>query len=177
MANLPTDNAAAPPSDGRSKDSKAAGPGQSRMRPQLWWLIFLVMMIANYLVSRVFFPEPASITVSYSFFKNQVEAGNVENVTSVRDSIRGTFKTEVTYPPPESQVPSAKAPASPPSDEPKPRTSMRFKTQRPIFADPGLEKLLEEKGVVIEAVDESDSSWFTLLVGFGPTVLLIAAFI
>ena len=35
---------------------------------------------------------------------------------------------------------------------------MRFKTQRPVFADPGLEKLLEEKGVVVEAVDESASS-------------------
>ena len=75
------------------------------------------------------------------------------------------------------QAPSAKAPASPPADQPKPRTSMRFKTQRPVFADPGLEKLLEEKGVVIEAVDESGSSWFTLLVGFGPTLLLIAAFV
>jgi len=94
----------------------------------------------------------------------------------VGDSIRGRFKTEVTYPP-ESQASSSKAPASPPSDQPKPRTSMRFKTQRPIFADPGLERLLEEKSVVIEAVDESGSSWFNLLVGFGPTVLLIGAFV
>jgi cell division protease FtsH len=54
---------------------------------------------------------------------------------------------------------------------------MLFKTQRPVFADPGLEGLLEEKSVVIEAVDESGSSWFTLLVGFGPTVLLIGAFV
>ena len=126
---------------------------------------------------RVFFPEPSSITIPYTFFKKQVEAGNVEDVTSVGDSIQGSFKTEVTYPPQESQAPSANAPASPPADQPKPRTSMQFKTQRPIFADPGLETLLEEKGVVIEAVDESGSSWFTLLVGFGPTLLLIAAFV
>ncbi len=128
-------------------------------------------------MTRVFFPEPSSITIPYTFFKKQVEAGNVENVSSVGDSIRGSFKTEVTYPPQESQAPSAKAPASPPSDQRKPRTSMRFKTQRPVFADPGLERLLEEKSVVIEAVDESSSSWFTLLVGFGPTLLLIAAFV
>ena len=31
--------------------------------------------------------------------------------------------------------------------------------------------------MVIEAVDESSPSWFTLLVGFGPTLLLIAAFV
>jgi cell division protease FtsH len=176
MANLPTGDAAAH-RDGQPKTSEKPAPGQRRIRPQPWWLIFLVLMIANYMVTRVFFPEPSSITVSYTFFKKQVEAGNVETVTGVGDSIRGTFKTEVTYPPQESQAPSAKAPASPPSDQRKPHTSMRFKTQRPVFADPGLERLLEEKGVVIEAVDESSSSWFTLLVGFGPTLLLIAAFV
>ena len=54
---------------------------------------------------------------------------------------------------------------------------MQFKTQRPAFADPDLERRLDEKGVVIKAVDESASSWFKLLVGFGPTLLLIAAFV
>jgi ATP-dependent Zn protease len=112
-----------------------------------------------------------------SFFKKQVEAGNVEAVSSVGDSIEGSFKTAVTYPIPMSQPPPANAPVSPPSDQLKPRTSMRFKTQRPTFAEPGLETLLEEKGVVIEAVDESGSSWFKLLVGFGPTLLLVAAFV
>src|SRR5579862_5760626 len=176
MANPPTDKAAAPAA-GSSTNSKEAAPGKPRLKPQLWWLTFLVIVIGNYVVTQVIFPEPASITISYTFFKGQVEAGNVETVTSVGDSIRGSFKTAVTYPLPESQTASAKAPASPAVDEPKPRRSMRFKTQRPAFADPGLEKLLEEKGVIIEAVDESSSSWFTLLVGFGPTVLLIAAFV
>ena len=107
----------------------------------------------------------------YTFFKQQVQAGNVENVTSVGDSIRGTFKTEVTYPPQSST-------ASPQLPKPaKGATSTQFKTQRPVFADPGLERLLEEKGVVVTAVDENASSWFTLLVGFGPTLLLIAAFV
>jgi cell division protease FtsH len=147
------------------------------MRPQLWWLIILVVMTANYMMMRVLSPEPSSITVSYTFFKQQVEAGNVETVTSVGDSIRGSFKTEVTYRPQESRAPSAKAPASLPSEPPKPGTSTLFKTQRPVFADPGLERLLEEKGVAIEAVDESSPSWFTLVVGFGPTLLLIAAFV
>ena len=147
------------------------------MRPRPWWLLFLVLMTANYVVMRVFFPEPASITIPYTFFKRQVVAGNVETVTSVGDMIRGRFKTEVTYPPPESPAPSANAPASSPAVHATLRTSMLFKTQRPVFADPGLERLLERKGVVIEAVDESGSSWFNLLVGFGPTLLLIAAFV
>ena len=147
------------------------------MRPRPWWLIFLVLMLANYLLTPVFFPEPSSISIPYTFFKKQVAAGNVETVTSAGDSMRGRFKMAVAYPPGESQAPSTNAPASPPSDQRKPRTSIWFETQRPAFADPSLETLLEEKGVVIEAVNESGSSWFKVVVGFGPTLLLIAAFV
>jgi cell division protease FtsH len=146
------------------------------MRPQPWWLIFLVLMAANYLLTRVFFSEPSSITVSYTFFKKQVEAGNVDYVTSAGDSIRGSFKKEVTYLP-ETQAPGPGAEGAPQPEQRETRSAMRFETRRPVFADPGLERLLEEKGAVIEAVDESRSSWFTLLVGFGPTLLLIAGFV
>ena len=63
------------------------------------------------------------------------------------------------------------------SSDPGPRTSKRFETRRPSFADPGLETLLEAKGVVIDARDESGSAWVRVLIGFGPTLLLIAAFV
>ncbi|MCX5739236.1 MAG: ATP-dependent zinc metalloprotease FtsH [Proteobacteria bacterium] len=62
-------------------------------------------------------------------------------------------------------------------DPREPHTSKRFATERPAFADAGLETLLEQQGVVIDARDEDASSWFKVLVGFGPTLLLIAAFI
>ena len=177
MATPQTDNAAADPAGDRSKSAKDAASGQRRIQPRPWWLIFVVLLTGNYILTRVLFPEPSSITVSYTFFKKQIEAGNIENVTGVGDSIRGSFKTAVTYPPQDTQAPSDGAPASPPSEQAKPRTSMLFTTQRPVFADPGLERLLEEKGVVIEAADERSASWFTLLVGFGPTLLLIGAFV
>jgi len=176
MANAPTGNAAASPPNGQAKAPKEAASGRPRFRPQPWWLIFLVLMMANYVVTRVLFPEPSWITIPYTLFKQQVAAGNVEGVISMGDSIEGSFKTDVTYPE-TSPAPSAGAPAAPPTDQVKPRTSKRFKTQRPAFADPGLETLLEEKGVVIGALDENGSSWFKLLVGFGPTLLLIAAFV
>jgi len=176
MANAPTGNAAASPPNGQAKAPKEAASGRPRFRPQPWWLIFLVLMMANYVVTRVLFPEPSWITIPYTLFKQQVAAGNVEGVISMGDSIEGSFKTDVTYPE-TSPAPSAGAPAAPPTDQVKPRTSKRFKTQRPAFADPGLETLLEEKGVVVGALDENGSSWFKLLVGFGPTLLLIAAFV
>ena len=139
--------------------------------------LFLIFMATNYLFRSTLSREPASVTVPYTFFKQQAQAGNVETVTSLGDAIQGTFRAEVTYPPSEAVVASGKAPASPPADKRQPTTSKHFKTQRPAFADPGLEALLEEKGVSIQAVDEKASSWVNLLLSFGPTILLIAAFV
>jgi len=175
MANSPNDNALAPPSNGRPKASKE-GSGRPRWRPQPWWVIFLLVMIANYMGTQLFF-QPSSITVPYTFFKQQVEAGNVEDVTSVGDSIQGRFKTTVTYPPQKSEASTGAAPSRPSADQPKARTSMQFKTRRPAFADQDLEKRLEDQGVVIKAEDQDGLSWFQLLVGFGPTLLLIGAFV
>lgn len=148
-----------------------------RFPPQMLWLIFAGLMLANYLVMRLFFPEPPSVTVSYTFFKQQIAAGNVETVTSVGDAIRGKFKAEVSYPPKTTPATKLDSTTGPLGDQHDVNPSLRFNTQRPVFADPGLEKLLDEKGVVIDAVDQGRPSWFTLLVGFGPTLLLIGAFI
>jgi cell division protease FtsH len=138
------------------------------MRPQLWWLLLLLMIGANYLLMRTCSPEPRALTIPYTVFKQQVEAGNVLRVTGEGNTIRGTLKAELRYPPEEKPAPGDTAPA---------RSSKEFQTQRPAFADPGLEALLESQGVVIEARDENGPSWLTLLVGFGPTLLLIAAFV
>ena len=134
-------------------------------------------MIANYVATQLFFPEPSSITIPYTFFKKQVEAGNVEDVTSVGDSIQGTFKTNVTYPPQQSPAPGSNPPRPPSAGQSKTRSSMQFRTRLPAFADQDLEKRLEDQGVVIKAEDENGFSWFKLLVGFGPTLLLIGGFV
>ena len=68
------------------------------------------------------------------------------------------------------------APAAP-AGQAKPLTSDQFRTERPAFADPGLEGRLEAQGVEVTALDEHASSWFTVLIGFGPTLLLIAGFL
>jgi len=140
-------------------------------------VIFLVIMIANYAVTQLLVQEPSSITIPYTFFKRQVDAGNVADVTSVGDSIQGRFKTQVTYSPQKSEAPAANGPAPPAASQPTARTSMQFRTRRPTFADQDLEKRLDDQGVVIRAEDEDGLSWFKLLVGFGPTLLLIGAFV
>mgnify|MGYP002127842783 CR=1 FL=1 len=42
-----------------------------------------------------------------------------------------------------------------------------------MFADAGLETLLDSKGVVVDAADQRNSSWFDLVLSFGPTLLLV----
>ena len=167
MARSPSDTTQTPLPGGSPTAAKQAASVQ-RLRPRPWWLIFLVLMFGNYVAAQLFFPEPAAITIPYTFFKQQVAAGNVGDVTSVGASIQGTFKAKTTYPPQGVQPPAAGAPQA--------RSSMQFRTERPAFADQDLEKFLDDKGVVIKAVDENASSWFKLLVGFGPTLLLIGAF-
>jgi cell division protease FtsH len=112
---------------------------------------------------RVLTPATTYVDIPYTLFKEQVQAGNVEDVTSRGDAIQGTLKTPVTYPP----------------DDKNARTATRFKTLLPAFANPGLETLLEEKGVTINArpLEEEQSLFQALLLGFGPTLLLIAAFV
>src|SRR6266849_213086 len=147
--------------------SNKGGPQPTRnplMRPRPWWISFLLILIVNYLLVQFFLPERPNprIDVPYTYFKQQVAAGNVLDVTSRGDVIQGTFKQPITYPPDQQNAP----------------TSNLFQTVMPQFADPGLETLLEQQGVTINAhsLDEARPWWQTLLLSFGPTLLLIGIF-
>ena len=149
-----------PPSS--PKPGSPQPPTKPELRPRPWWAIFLVFLAANWLLMNVLAPGSARIDVPYTFFKEQVRAGNVEEVTSKGDAIQGVFRKPVKYP----------------AEGPESRTGKEFETQRPAFAAPGLENLLEEKGVVVNSRPlEEGRPLLTLLLGFGPTLLLIGAFI
>src|SRR5690606_11385382 len=65
------------------------------------WGWFLAALLANYLVVRFFMPgTDAPLTVSYTFFREQVAAGNVESIFGRGETITGRFEEPVTYPPP-----------------------------------------------------------------------------
>jgi cell division protease FtsH len=136
------------------------------MQPRPWWISFLVVLVLNYLLVQVFLPERPNprIDVPYTYFKQQVMADNVIDVTSQGDTIQGTFRNAVTYPTDPSQG--------------QQQTSTLFATVQPQFADTGLETLLEQHNVVINAhsLDQPRSWWQTLLLSFGPTLLLIGLF-
>jgi cell division protease FtsH len=141
------------------------------MPPRRSWLWFALILLANFLVVRLLFPGPeAPIEVPYTFFKEEVRAGNVEAIYSQGDTVEGRFEEPVTYPPEGEQDTE---PAT------QPRTSDTFTTVLPSFVDPGLEELLIDNGVEISAepIQEGGSLWQTLLFAFGPALLLIGGYI
>ncbi len=137
------------------------------LRGPRFWLILLVMLGINWLVVPLLFPEPHDrVTVPYTFFKQQAAAGNVAKITSRGDDIQGEFKQPVVDP----NLPSA---------EQGPPTYTKFSTIKPAFDDATLLPLLEEKGVVItaEPLEGGRSPLLTLLLSFGPTLLLLGGFL
>src|SRR5919199_5374827 len=117
---------------------RAASPEkQSTMPPRRSWLWFALILLANFLLVRFLFPGPeAPVEVPYTFFKEQVRAGNVEAIYSQGDTVEGRFGEPVTYPP--------KGEAGSEPDSSPPRTSKTFTTVLPSFVipDPSLEKFL-----------------------------------
>jgi cell division protease FtsH len=91
--------------------------------------------------------EKEQSTVAYSDFLTALEEGTVRDVTLQGHNIEGTFKDDKT-----------------------------FKTFAPN--DPGLVAELREKGVAIQAKAEEDGSfWMTVLIYWGPILLLFGVWI
>jgi cell division protease FtsH len=161
-----------PPGGKRQPDAMQ----RARLPPSRTWITFLLILLANYLLVRYFFPGPDEpVTVPYTVFKQEVIRGNVEAIYSKGEIIEGRFTEAVTYPPAQN--------ATEPVHETRatragPRTSNMFTTTLPAFVDPGLEKLLIDHGVEISAEPiRSGSGWATLLFGFGPAILIIAFYV
>jgi cell division protease FtsH len=165
------------------------GPGMGRppgsMPPSRTWLVFLVVLLANYLVVKYWFPDPdAPVTVPYTTFRAEVAKGNVEAIYSQGESIEGRFAAPVTWPPAGEDASKAggqsrgasKAEAAASAE---PRTSETFETTLPLFVGEGLESFLIEHGVEISAVPirTGSSSLGLLLFGFGPAILIIAFYV
>ena len=174
MNGLASDSSAErpPPKAPAEQDSARTGGGEKRpsqpMIPRSRWFFTVLagLLALNLLLSFVTRGPDDRRRVPYQpFFVNQVQAGNVSEITSQEDSIEGELKKEATY--------------DPPGDD-KPVKVKKFKTEVPSFIDPAqITKLLDEGNVVVnaKAPDTGRSLWVTLLLGFLPTILLVAFFV
>jgi cell division protease FtsH len=121
-----------------------------------WWII-LIALVANWVLASLLLGAQRT-TVSYTFFRQQVQAGNVTEITSTGDAMEGQFRNPTAYPPGETDA----------------KQVTQFSTQRPAFADDGLMQLLESKHVTVNAEPpDRVPLWQQLLVGFGPTLLFV----
>ncbi len=129
-----------------------------RPRIGFWWLVAAALLV-NWVVAAVVMGPPPRADVPYSFFTDQVAAGNVATVTSTADTIDGEFRTAV------------EPPGGP---EDADRTEL-FTTQRPAFATDDLLAALEAQDVTVDASppDAGPPLWVQVLVGFGPTLLIV----
>jgi cell division protease FtsH len=149
--------------DGRvPSGDKPSGSANPLPRGPRFWLILLGLLLLNWFIYTQFAADqPAErVRVSYTEFREQVDAGNVEEVTSVGSAIQGTFRAEVT--PDEGEDPAT-----------------MFVTERPALGDDRVIDTLLAKGVKVNAqpLDRSAPFWQNLLFGFGPTILLVGLFV
>jgi cell division protease FtsH len=137
------------------------------MPPRRAWLTFILILIANVLLGRLFFGSPEPLKVPYTLFKQQVTDGNVARIYSRGESITGRFRKPITYPLVADTVRRL-----------EPHAITDFATTLPAFVDPGLEALLISKGVEISAEPiQEGNSWTSILISFAPTLLIISLYV
>jgi len=155
-----------PAPDGRGMPEQAPkGPPAHRMRG--FWYFVLALIAINWLSVLFFQPSTGEqrVTVPFSpYFLEQVKGGAVGTISSKGDTIQGKFKAKLRYP----------------ATDKKATPTKLFATQVPSFWNGAqLSALLQEKGVRInaEATTTSESLLEEILLGFGPTLLIVGLFV
>jgi cell division protease FtsH len=153
-----------PAPDGRGRQPQPQPP----RGPSARWLLLLLavgLLALNLWISSQALQPAARVQIPYfPTFINQVKDGNVSSISSTGNSIQGTFRKQISYPPHSQHSQQAS----------------QFSTQVPAFANgASLSSLLEQHHVTIDAHAPSSGPSFLeeLLLGFGPTLLLILLFV
>jgi cell division protease FtsH len=153
----------APAPDGRGTPEEPKPPPPHRWRG--FWIVLLVLLALNWLSLLMFRSSgQPRVKVPFSpYFVQQVEAGQVKSISSRGDTIQGTFATKLKYPPTDANaIPTT-----------------LFATQVPAFwSSQSLTNLLQSHDVEVNAQNPNPgtSVLATVLLGFGPTLLLIGLF-
>jgi len=121
----------------------------------------ILILVLNLLIVNVFLAPaaPKSITLPYNVFVTDVTNNDVASIVTSSDTIQGTFRhlTGVAA--------NSKSKAK------------YFTTQLPSFAGGGLESLLAQHKVTVNAESTLTPFWEELLLSFGPTLLIVLGFL
>jgi cell division protease FtsH len=153
-----------PAPDGRGAPDPPKGKSPHRSRGFIW---FVGALLALNLGSVILFSPGGQSRVKVPFspyFLSQLQSGRVASISSKGDTIQGTFKSPVSYP-------SPKGTAAP---------TTLFATQVPTFWNNGqLTALLRSEGVEVNAQSTTQTTplLVSVLLGFGPTLLIVGLFV
>ena len=153
-----------PAPDGRGAPDPPAAKPPHRSRGFLWFVALLLAI--NWASVLIFAPAgQLRVTVPFSpYFLTQVQSGQVTSISSKGDTIQGIFRTKVRYP-----VADKKA-----------TPTTLFSTQVPTFWNHDqLTALLKSARVQVNArsTAQTTSLLTSLLLGFGPTLLIVGLFV
>jgi cell division protease FtsH len=148
--------------EGARRGGGQTPPQGPRLFGPRFWMVLLGLLVLNWLLSALLVRPPERTEVPYTLFRAQVEAGNVASVTGIEDAIDGQFKNPVRVP-----------------VDDQTQEVTRFSTRRPSFAaNDNLWELLTEKDVEVSAEPPPGPSLLErVLLGFGPTLLLVGLFV
>src|ERR1700733_15124376 len=154
----------APAPDGRGMPDPPARRPPHRSRGFVWFVLALLLLN----LSSVLLVRPAGqprVKVPFSpCFVSAVQAGRVASIASKGDTIQGTFKVAMRYP----------------VAGPEAESTTLFSTEVPTFwNDNQLTALLQSHDVQINATSptQGGSLVASVLLGFGPTLLIVGLFI
>ncbi len=154
----------APAPDGRGTPDEHKPVPPHRWRG--FWVFFVVLLALNWLL--VLLNQPVGqprVTVPFSpYFLNQLQAGQIKSITSRGSTIQGTFAAKVRYP----------------ENDQKATPTTLFSTEVPTFwNDSELSAELRSQGVQVNAKSTATGTSLVaeLLLGFGPTLLLVGLFV
>ncbi|GAC1318174.1 MAG: ATP-dependent zinc metalloprotease FtsH [Thermoleophilaceae bacterium] len=152
-----------PAPDGRGAPP-AKPPGLRSVLRRYGIFVFIFLAVNIWLTAQM--PGTKQrVKIPYSpTFLAQVRAGNVASISSRGSTVQGDFRRPFAYPPGDRKA----APAA------------SFDTEVPTFADTRqLSQVLQAKGVVINAksTDQPRSLLANILLGFGPTLLIVGLFV
>jgi len=150
-------------------DGRGAPPGEKPPPPhrRRWFLWFVLGLLAlNWLSLLLVQPSTTQprVTVPFSVFLGDLKAGEISSISAKADAVQGSFKHKQRYPP-------HKKSATP---------TTLFVTQVPAFWNSGqLTAALQGEHVEINATSptSSESLLEELLLGFGPTLLIVGIFV
>ena len=150
------------------------GPGDRPRMPRPsrggWRFLGIVALLLaiNWITVALFAPgREKTITIPFSpTFEDQVRAGNVDRISAEGEAIDGRFKKAVTYPP---------------KGQSGSETAVNFETQIPTFAA-NTDRVfteLRDHDVRIEAkpLNQGRGALLSLILGFGPVLLLVGLFV